>query len=116
MNKVNFIGNVGNEPTITTLESGTVVMNFDIATKETFNDRNGEPQVKTQWHRIVAWNDCAKKIQEHLHKGNFVSIKAKAINRSYDKIIDIPVSKTKTIQHTEKVYVTEFRAFEVMIL
>ena len=78
MNRVSFIGNVGNEPTTTVLESGTVVMNFDIATSESFNDRNGQPQVKTEWHRIVAWNDCAKKIQEHLHKGNCVTIKAKA--------------------------------------
>lgn len=116
MNRVSFIGNVGNEPTTTVLESGTVVMNFDIATKETFNDKQGQPQVKTEWHRIVAWNDCAKKIQEHLHKGNFVTIKAKAINREYDKELIIPVTKTKSIKHTIKVHVTEYRAYDIVIL
>lgn len=115
MNKVSFIGNVGNTPTITTLESGTVVMNFDIATSEKFNNKDGQEVVKTEWHRIVAWNDTARKVAEALKKGSFVTINAKAINREYDKTIDIVISPRKTIQHTQKIRVTEYRAFDITI-
>lgn len=116
MNRVSFIGNVGNEPTTTVLESGTVVMNFDVCTSESYTDKQGQPAKKNEWHRIVAWNDCAKKIQQHLHKGNFVTIKAKAINREYDQIITHQLTKTKSIDITVKRRVTEYKAFEIVIL
>lgn len=113
MNTVNFIGNVGKEPRITQLPSGDIVANFNIATSETFTNKQGESETKTEWHPIVAWGKTAEAVQKFLHKGSFVRVKAKAINRTYKKEIEVPVSKTKTIKHTIDVYATEYQAYLV---
>ena len=58
-NKVQLIGNVGNEPEITNLESGKKVAKFSIATNEFYKNSKGEKEQDTQWHNIVAWGkDC----------------------------------------------------------
>ncbi len=116
MNTVNFIGNAGQEPTITTLDNGTVVAKFNVATKEEYKDKDGAPVVKTTWHRIIAWNKTALAVQAHVHKGSLVVIKGKVVTNEYDKVIKVPISAKKTIDHTIKVKGTEFQAFEVTIL
>ena len=59
-NKVQLIGNVGNEPEITNLESGKKVAKFSIATNEFYKNSNGEKEQNTQWHNVVAWGKIAK--------------------------------------------------------
>ena len=54
-NKVQLIGNLGNDPEIITLESGKKLAKFSLATNENYKDANGEKQTKTDWHNIVAW-------------------------------------------------------------
>jgi single-strand DNA-binding protein len=115
MNKVILIGNVGQEPIIKTLDSGDVVAQFSVATSENYVDKDNQPQTKTTWHRIVAWNKTAKIVQDFVKKGSFVGITAKSVSREYDEVIQIPVNKTKTIDHTIKRYVTEFKAYDLKV-
>ncbi|MCH2216776.1 MAG: single-stranded DNA-binding protein, partial [Flavobacteriales bacterium] len=53
-NKVQLIGNLGNDPEIIALESGRKLAKFSLATNESYKDVNGEKQTKTDWHNIVA--------------------------------------------------------------
>jgi len=52
-NKVQLIGNLGNDPEIITLESGKKLAKFSLATNESYKDANGEKQTKTDWHHVV---------------------------------------------------------------
>ena len=62
-NKVQLIGNVGNVPEITKLESGKKVAKFSMATNEFYKDSAGEKQQDTQWHNIVAWGKIAEIVE-----------------------------------------------------
>lgn len=115
MNTVKFIGNAGKEARITTLPSGDIVANFNMATSETFINREGIQQTKTEWHPIVAWGKTAEAVRNHLKKGSHVVVKAKAINRTYKKEIEVPVTKTKSVKHEIDVYVTEYQAYDITV-
>lgn len=71
-NKVQLIGNVGNEPEITNLESGKKVAKFSIATNESYKDSKGEKVTNTQWHNIVAWGKIAEIVEKYVGKGKVV--------------------------------------------
>lgn len=116
MNTVKFIGNAGKEARITTLPSGDIVANFNIATSETFVDRDGVQQTKTEWHPIVAWGKTAESVRDFVKKGSCVVVKAKAVNRTYKKEIDVPVAKNKIIKHEIDVYATEYQAYAVTVV
>jgi single-strand DNA-binding protein len=70
LNKVQLIGNVGAEPEIRTTAGGKRVAKLSIATSRTFNDRNGQKQEKTEWHRLTAWDRTAEIIEQYVHKGD----------------------------------------------
>jgi single-strand DNA-binding protein len=70
LNKVMLIGNVGSEPEIRTTGGGTKVAKFSLATNRVFNDRAGQRQEKTEWHRITAWDRIADLIEQYVHKGD----------------------------------------------
>ena len=70
LNKVMLIGNVGSEPEIRTIAGGTKVAKFSLATNRTFNDRNGQRQEKTEWHRITCWAKTADIVEQYVHKGD----------------------------------------------
>ncbi|MGH7467692.1 MAG: single-stranded DNA-binding protein [Longimicrobiales bacterium] len=70
LNKVMLIGNVGNDPEIRTTGGGAKVAKFSLATNRTFNDRSGQRQEKTEWHRITAWERLADLIEQYVHKGD----------------------------------------------
>ena len=116
MNTVKFIGNAGKEARITTLPSGDIVANFNMATSETFINRDGQQQTKTEWHPIVAWGKTAEAVRDSVKKGSCVVVKAKAVNRKYEKEIDVPVSKTKTIKHKIDVFATEYQAYDIKVI
>ena len=67
-NKVQLIGNLGNDPEIITLESGKKLAKFSLATNENYKDANGDKQIKTDWHNIVAWNKTADIIEKVCHQ------------------------------------------------
>lgn len=83
INKVILIGNLGRDPEVRTLESGTKVAKFPIATNENYKDRSGAWQTRTEWHNIVAWTYLAEKAEQYLKKGSLVFIEGKLTHRKY---------------------------------
>ncbi len=103
-NKVQLIGNVGNEPEITNLESGKKIAKFSIATNEFYKNSKGEKEQDTQWHNIVAWGKTAEIIEKYVGKGKEVAIEGKLTSRSYET------------KEGEKRYVTEVVVDEILLL
>ena len=103
-NKVQLIGNLGNDPEIINLESGKTLAKFSIATNESYTNNKGEKITDTQWHNVVAWGKTAQIIEKYVGKGKEVAIEGKLTNRSYE---------TKT---GEKRYITEIVCNELMML
>ncbi len=83
-NKVQLIGNLGNDPEIINLESGKTLAKFSIATNESYKNAEGEKVTDTQWHNVVAWGKTATIIEKYLTKGKEVAIEGKLTTRSYD--------------------------------
>lgn len=77
VNKVILVGNLGADPEIRNLPSGSSVANFNIATSETYTNKNGERVTQTEWHRIECWEGLAKISEQYLKKGNQVYIEGK---------------------------------------
>ena len=85
VNKVILVGNLGADPEIRTLNSGDRVANLRVATSETWRDRNsGERKERTEWHRVVIFNDNLVKVAEsYLRKGAKVYIEGAIQTRKY---------------------------------
>jgi single-strand DNA-binding protein len=83
-NKVQLIGNLGNNPEIITLDNEKKLAKFSIATNESYKNSQGEKVTDTQWHNIVAWNKTAEIIEKYLEKGSEVAIEGKLITRSWE--------------------------------
>lgn len=85
VNKVILVGNLGADPEIRTLNSGDRVANLRIATSETWRDRSsGERKEKTEWHRVVIFNDNLVKVAEsYLRKGSTVYIEGAIQTRKW---------------------------------
>ena len=103
-NKVQLIGNLGNNPEIITLESGKKLAKFSIATNESFKNAKGEKVQNTEWHNIVAWNQTAEIIEKYLEKGSEIAIEGKLTSRSYDD------------KEGNKRYITEVVCNELLML
>ena len=103
-NKVQLIGNLGNNPEIITLESGKKLAKMSIATNETYKNAQGEKVTDTQWHNVVAWNKTAEIIEKYLQKGSEVAIEGKLTSRSYDD------------KEGNKKYITEVVCNELLML
>ncbi len=84
VNKVILLGNLGRDPEIRHLENGRAVVNFPMATSETYKTREGERVTKTEWHNVVLWTPLAEIAEKYLKKGNQVYIEGKLTSRSYD--------------------------------
>lgn len=83
-NRVQLIGNLGQDPEVKTLESGKRVANFTIATREEFKNAEGQKVSESTWHNIVAWNGLADIVSKYLRKGNEVALEGKLVYRSYE--------------------------------
>ena len=70
LNKVMLIGNVGSEPEIRTTGGGTKLAKFSLATNRVYNDRSGQRQEKTEWHRITCWDKTADIVEQYVKKGD----------------------------------------------
>ena len=84
VNKVILIGNLGADPEVKTLTSGTKVARIRIATSETYTNREGEKITNTEWHTVNLWRGLADVAERYLKKGNPVYIEGKLKTRSYD--------------------------------
>src|SRR5512146_938534 len=84
VNKVILIGRVGRDPEIKYTPSGSPVAKFSLATDETFKDRSGAQQRRTEWHNIVAWNKLAEICGQYLRKGKLVYIEGSIRTDTWD--------------------------------
>ncbi len=103
-NKVQLIGNLGQDPEIVSLDNGSKLAKFSIATSESYKNAQGEKVEDTQWHNVVAWGKVAELVETYLMKGKQVAVEGKLTHRSYE---------TKA---GEKRYVTEVRCNELLLL
>ena len=103
-NKVQLIGNLGNDPEIINLESGKMLAKFSIATNENYKNADGEKITDTQWHNVVVWGKTASIVEKYLTKGKEVAVEGKLTNRSYET------------KEGEKRYVTEIVCNELLML
>lgn len=84
VNKVILIGNLGRDPEVRSTPSGQTVASFSIATSESFNDRSGARQERTDWHNIVVWGKLAELCGQYLKKGRQVYIEGRISNQQYE--------------------------------
>ena len=103
-NHVQLIGNVGQEPAITNLESGKKVARLSLATNEYYKDAKGEKQTETNWHTVVAWGKTADIIEKYVVKGKEIGVTGKLKTRTY------------TTDDGNQRYVTEIEANEILLL
>ena len=87
VNKVILVGNLGKDPEVRRLNSGEPVVNLSVATSETWRDKqSGERKEKTEWHRVVIFNEnLAKVAEQYLRKGSKVYIEGQLQTRKYEQ-------------------------------
>jgi single-strand DNA-binding protein len=84
VNKVILIGNLGRDPEIRYTPAGQAVTNFTLATSESFNNREGKREERTEWHRIVVWGKTAENCAQYLAKGRTVYIEGRLQTREWE--------------------------------
>ncbi|HLS29718.1 MAG TPA: single-stranded DNA-binding protein [Flavobacteriaceae bacterium] len=103
-NRVQLIGNLGQDPEIINLESGRKLAKFSLATNEIYTNKQGDRVTNTDWHNIVAWGKIAEIVENYLTKGKQVMIEGKI---NYDQY------ETK---QGEKRYATQITANELLLM
>jgi single-strand DNA-binding protein len=105
INKVILIGNLGNDPETRYTQSGSAVTNISLATSETWKDKQtGQPQERTEWHRVVFFNRLAEIAGEYLRKGSKVYVEGSLRTRKWQD------------QSGQDRYTTEIVASEMQML
>ena len=84
MNKAIIIGRLGRDPELRYTEGGVAVANFTVATNESWKDKGGEKQERTEWHRIVAWGKQAEFCSNYLTKGRQVLVEGRIQTREWE--------------------------------
>lgn len=103
-NRVQLIGNLGNNPEVINTESGKKLAKFSLATNEIFKNSQGEKTTETQWHNIIAWNKTAEIVEKFATQGKKIAVTGKLTNRSYED------------SKGQKRYITEVVAQEILLL
>ena len=103
-NKVQLIGNLGNDPEIINLDSGRKLAKFTVATNESYKNDAGEKVTDTQWHHVIAWGKTAEIIEKYVTKGREVAVEGKLTHRSFED------------KAGEKRFMTEVVANELLLL
>ena len=85
VNKVILVGNLGDEPVIRYTGDGKAIANLRVATSESWMDKEGNKQERTEWHRVSVFDKLAEICQKYLHKGSKVFLEGKLQTRSWDK-------------------------------
>jgi single-strand DNA-binding protein len=104
VNKVILVGHLGADPDMRYTPSGQGVCELRLATSESWNDKNGQRQERTEWHRIVVWGKRAEVCSKYLAKGRQVFVEGRIQTRSYDD------------KDGNKRYITEIIANDVQFL
>ena len=85
VNKVILIGNLGSDPDIKTFSDGGQVANLSVATSESWKNKQGEKQTRTEWHRVCVFGEGLIKLVGYLHKGSKVYLEGKLQTRKYEQ-------------------------------
>jgi single-strand DNA-binding protein len=104
VNKVILVGRLGQDPEIKYTTGGQAVAKFSIATSESWNDKSGQKQERTEWHRITVWGKLGELCGKYLAKGRQVYLEGRLQTRSYED------------QQGQKKYSTEIVANTVQFL
>jgi single-strand DNA-binding protein len=104
VNKVILVGHLGADPDMRYTPSGQGVCELRVATSESWNDKNGQKQERTEWHRVVVWGKRAEVCSKYLAKGRQVYIEGRIQTRNYDD------------KEGHKRYITEIIANDVQFL
>lgn len=104
VNKVILVGHLGADPDMRYTPSGQGVCELRLATSESWNDKNGQRQERTEWHRIVVWGKRAEVCSKYLAKGRQVFVEGRIQTRNYDD------------KDGNKRYITEIIANDVQFL
>ncbi|MFL5320666.1 MAG: single-stranded DNA-binding protein [Myxococcaceae bacterium] len=104
VNKAIILGNLGKDPEVRFTGSGQAVCNFTIATNESWQDKNGQKQERTEWHRIVAWGKLAELCGEYLKKGRQAYVEGRIQTREW------------TDKENKKNYTTEIVATTIQFI
>lgn len=104
VNKVILVGRLGRDPETRFTGGGQAVANFSMATDETYKDRNGVKQKKTEWHKLVAWGKLAEIVQKFLTKGSLIYIEGTLHTREWQD------------KEGVKKYTTEITAYQMRML
>jgi single-strand DNA-binding protein len=104
VNKTILVGNLGRDAELRYTPGGAAVATLNLATTEIWNDKSGQRQEKTEWHRVVLWGKQAETLQEYLLKGRQIYVEGRLQTRKWDD----RDGNTK--------YTTEVRADRVVLL
>ena len=104
VNKVIIVGRLGQDPELKYTPSGAGVCNFSMATTESWSDKSGQKQERTEWHRIVVWGKLAELCNQYLSKGRQAYVEGRLQTRSWEG------------KDGQKRYTTEINATTVQFL
>ena len=104
VNKVILVGNLGRDAELRYTPGGAAVATINMATTEVWNDKAGQRQEKTEWHRVVLWGKTAESLNEYLTKGKQIYVEGRLQTRQWDD------------KDGNKRYTTEIRGDRVVLL
>jgi single-strand DNA-binding protein len=104
VNKVILVGNLGRDAELRYTPAGAAVATINMATTEVWNDKQGQRQEKTEWHRVVLWGKTAESLNEYLTKGKQIYVEGRLQTRQWDD------------KDGNKRYTTEIRGDRVVLL
>src|ERR1700738_2216576 len=104
VNKVILVGNLGRDAELRYTPGGAAVATLNMATTEGWNDKAGQKQEKTEWHRIVLWGKSAETLSEYLTKGKQIYVEGRLQTRQWDD------------KDGNKRYTTEIRGDRIVLL
>lgn len=109
LNKVTLIGRVGKDPEINTSKAGKKLASLSLATSESWKDKQGQKQEKTEWHNIVVYNEnLAKIIESYVHKGSQIYIEGQLQTRKWQ-------DKDGKDRYTTEVVLQDFRGQIILL-
>jgi single-strand DNA-binding protein len=104
VNKVILVGNLGRDAELRYTPGGAPVATLNLATTEVWNDKGGQKQEKTEWHRVVLWGKSAESLNEYLVKGKQIYVEGRLQTRQWDD------------KDGNKRYTTEIRSDRIVLL
>jgi len=104
VNKVILVGNLGRDAELRYTPGGAAVATINMATTEVWNDKGGQKQEKTEWHRVVLWGKSAESLTEYLTKGKQIYVEGRLQTRQWDD------------KDGNKRYTTEIRGDKIVLL